>query len=620
MTAVRGRSLSSRLILGLVAVALSVAPGSAVAPRAAASGEGWQTARMTIADVIPPVSLALDEGRPSVVFMTEGRGEPRLSYAECDSQCSERSSWRHGPVGSGFEGVAALSLAVNASGGRHLLVESRTARYGGVLSYRMCSGDCVGFCDEPQSGDSYCQGGSWSRAGIGATADPSQAALALDAGGRPRVVFVADGTLHFASCDRNCDHVQHEGDGGVPGWTEVALPSPYVDDGTPPAAPQLTYRGARPSLAYTVPAGDGEALVYAQCDQYCLAADSWRHTVVARDAARASLIADGDRIHIAYAKPRTIEGESQLEEDRTEYAPAYTSCDSHCAEPSGWGSAVRVGGYTLADDVNLGLVDRRPRVLFVDGRDNTLRLSACGGACDSPSSWNERSLGANPGGSAARVLDGERPTVAFVGAGEDAELHVTMCDATCGASGSPPQAPSGPVASTSTYPPTPAAGGEPATQPSTPTETPDRSEDTHASVRVIPNSEAEGTPGSTVVKEEFRLVGPDRRVVPADDRPGTAAPPPDRDGFLRLPLSDRGATVAAALAMLTFVALGMLIYWRFTRPLAAWHRTGRTPRAKPTTKGLRDRPTRGGAAAGGGRGGDAPAQVEAAVDGKDSTV
>lgn len=241
-----------------------------------------------------------------VAFALDGDGRPRVAYADvrerlrylwCDAGCTRRSGWedvtvseRGGAASVGdltFDGIRPWIAYVRSDGGED------------EVRFAVCGDDCG---DRARWLDASVQRSSTS------LRTPS---LGLTARGQPRFAYTWGGRLVYRGCDRDCD-IQSA-------WS----PPVTVDSDPVGGSPTLVLDdGDRPRVAYS---RDG-VLRLAWCDETCTTDEGWsRQTVeAASDAARPSLAADGEQVHLA------VTGATDREDPRVHYA----RCAEACGQPA----------------------------------------------------------------------------------------------------------------------------------------------------------------------------------------------------------------------------------------------------------------------------------------------
>lgn len=426
------------LVFAWLFLALGVAPTVALSSPAQAEEQadggdedGWTAVELG-ASRVDGLDLAIWAGTIAVAHTpSEGAGGG-LAYVSCTSSCQQPESWQRTRLLSD-RFVQHVSLAFDRWGHPHLAY-----RAGRDLAYTTCSR----ACHERESWQEVTiEQVSSSRRFGNSVAGVS---VALDEGGRPRVAYVdedgdrgeAGGTLDFASCDTGCTDRQE--------WTVVHLTTPGTAN---PAQPQLNYVGARPRLAYSE-GGSSRAIVYAACEQHCLAPDQWQHTrlpvKVGSARSRFALRFEGHQPRLAAAGGQRA---------------SYLECESECTDPVHWSEVAVVDSDTHADHVDLALARGGPRVAYVKDHGGWLHAGNCTEPCTASERWEPTSFPALTG--PARIAaDGDRLRIASAIHPNDTpgRLKLFLCDAACGDPGQPPATPSGsPAPSTSTRPPQPTA-------------------------------------------------------------------------------------------------------------------------------------------------------------------
>ncbi|MBF5044997.1 MULTISPECIES: hypothetical protein [Myxococcaceae] len=167
-----------------------------------ASPSGWQYGRIA-EQIWEEASLRLDaQDRPRIATVarvgTEGGTVLMGAYVACDADCLKEASWSPVALQNAYadpyvaEIDAAVSLALTGTGAPRVLLLAKDPQGVKSLVYAECDAACTA--------DSSWRGGFINQSDkIGAGLD-----LALDAQGRPRFVYTADGNILLGHCDKDC--------------------------------------------------------------------------------------------------------------------------------------------------------------------------------------------------------------------------------------------------------------------------------------------------------------------------------------------------------------------------------------------------------------------------------
>ncbi|NLF15339.1 MAG: hypothetical protein GX597_26410 [Anaerolineaceae bacterium] len=295
---------------------------------------------------------------------------------------------------------------VDAKGGVHATFYDEQWVY-----YAHCAADC----GNPAN---------WARTAIDAagTYDSlNYPALAVDAGGHPRLLRYKDSAYVYAECEAGCTQAGN--------WTSVTVPmedQAYVMSPDNARYFALDTQGRPRFVAEFYDGG----FVYAACDANCTTAANWHDALI--DFGQ-RVYFDGPQLALNGSdQPRVvaIDGAEQL---------VYAQCDANCAQAANWTRVTLYGGIgrPMYDDPTYSLrldAAGRPRIAFypADASDTNLYYAWSNANYTSAASWSEYGLVLPPAD--RRTLDlaidgAGRPRVAF--ATGEGDLDLAECTANC---------------------------------------------------------------------------------------------------------------------------------------------------------------------------------------------
>ncbi len=221
--------------------------------------------------------MAVDgAGRVRVTWATAVSTGGSIWLAECDTNCTQASSWQRGEIGSFINGAYLMGDGSNiafGAGGR-LALTFLAGNLGFIY------GECTASCTTPAG---------WTTVSL--SGEAMQPVLALTASGQPRIAVKVRGRnlLAFTQCDANCTQAAN--------WSAI---QPLYYLASERFALALDAQG-RPRMAWnqgqTGLAGEAAndlKVFYAWCDSGCATAAAWQGSGVglqARDGAEGLALA-----------------------------------------------------------------------------------------------------------------------------------------------------------------------------------------------------------------------------------------------------------------------------------------------------------------------------------------
>ncbi|NLF15336.1 MAG: hypothetical protein GX597_26395 [Anaerolineaceae bacterium] len=295
---------------------------------------------------------------------------------------------------------------VDANGGVHATYYDTQSVY-----YAYCAADC----GNPAN---------WGRTAVGDTETfdgLNLPALAVDAGGYPRLMRYDDSVYVYAECEAGCTQAGN--------WTSVTVP--LADQGYVMFPDNARYFAldtqGRPRFVAEFYEG---GFVYATCDGNCTTAANWHDALIDFGP---DVYFDGPQLALnGSGQPRVvaINDDEQL---------LYAQCDANCAQAANWTRVTLYDGVGefLDEYPNYSLrldAAGRPRIAFylADASDTNLYYAWSNAEFTSAASWSNYGL-VLPSADKRTLdlaLDGEgRPRVAF--ATREGDLDLAECTANC---------------------------------------------------------------------------------------------------------------------------------------------------------------------------------------------
>ena len=311
-----------------------------------------------------------------------------IHHGSCASACGQPGAWS--PAGVldvgriGFE----PSLAVDGSGGLHLLSGSDGSPFS--LHYATCAAEC----DVPAG---------WTITWLEGAGDVLRSSLQVASDGTLHAAAyrVSSGDLVYGHCAAGCTDAAN--------WTFLTV----VEEGDVGQEPSLAIgAGGRLHIAYLDVTG--KHLSYATCAASCGDLGGWTTTAVDPGAGagrQASIAAASDgSVAIAYY-------------DETARDLRYALCREGCTSTAAWLTTTIEAGPDVGRDPSLAIDrDNRAHLAYNDFGAGTLRYATCATDCESSASW--RMTEADGTGDTGRT-----PVLAV---GDDGRVSIAYLDFTSG--------------------------------------------------------------------------------------------------------------------------------------------------------------------------------------------
>ena len=353
-------------------------------------------------------------------------------------------------------------VAIDGAGVTHLVYTALTA-LGSTGVYPVRYGECAGNCG---------LAASWQFVTV---ADHlvlgTDARLALDASGRPRITFFAAGpnsgdptTLNFATCDSGC--AASAGNWQTVPVTTLAGNVSYVGADT---CNFVVDSGGRPHLVYASYENFQNLLSYATCASGCAQAGNWTvtHIDTAHSGRPALAVTPSGGLRLVVTG---ADGVNDL---------SYRECDGACATASNWSPSTPLFWSASQRARVLSDAQGRLRLMWFQGvsgdpagmaTDRLALFGWCDGACTTATNWHAYTLGLpqDVGSDALDFALGATGTVAMVTVSADYAGKVTVGACTAGCATATPtwqffsvEDDASVAAQTAPLPPTCTGGGPP---------------------------------------------------------------------------------------------------------------------------------------------------------------
>ena len=329
------------------------------------------------------------------------------------------------PTGEEVDNTSAPTVEIDKSGGIHSVYP---AYAGGGAYYAYCPSDCAG--DKAVKVVRFPTDGT-----------VANAMLALDADGKPQVLFSAFSRVYYGACTGDCTTEA--------GWTIAPIVEHGSDKEVTGEAFTVDPQGHPRFLMHTYVAylGIGQKPYQTElvsCDGDCTSASSWKASAIATDNFESSQLRYDAEGHAHVATVARIKGDDGQEQ----LLGAYQYCAADCDKPESWTGPALGTAFTdnleaveIKPQISLALTKAgQPRVVFLmkdDAGKKRIIYFECNENCTSGDAWTAINISDDDqldSGFDLALDQNDRPRIAFT---LNYNIGIAYCDQpSCTAEGS----------------------------------------------------------------------------------------------------------------------------------------------------------------------------------------